>query len=74
MVVVSDVGDMVELEEVLVVVVGEMSNPISFNKSLGAKSGVVCNCGRVDGGGGGGGGGGSGGGMFSFFLCFLCFF
>ena len=60
---IHDGGDTVELEEVEVV--GEMSNPISFNNSLGAKAGVVCNCGRGDGGGGG---------MFSFFLCFLCFF
>ena len=58
---VTVVGDTVELEEVEVV--GEMSNPISFNNSLGAKAGVVCNCGRFD-----------GSGMFSFFLCFLCFF
>ena len=58
---VTVVGDTVELEEEFV---GEMSNPISFSNSLGLKSEVVCNCGRVEGGGA----------MFSFFLCFLCFF
>ena len=60
---VTVVGDTVELEEECV---REMSNPISFSNSLGLKSEVVCNCGRVEGGGGGA--------MFSFFLCFLCFF
>ena len=57
------VGDTAEVEEL----VGEISNPISFSNSLGLKSEVVCNCGRVE-------GGGSDGGAIVSFFCFLCFF
>ena len=57
------VGDTAEVEEL----VGEISNPISFSNSLGLKSEVVCNCGRVE-------GGGSDGGAIVSFFCFLSFF
>lgn len=53
-----------EADDPLEEVVGEISNPISFNNSLGAKSEVVCSgckgcCGTCS---------------FLSFLCFLCFF
>ena len=58
------VGDTAEVEEL----VGEISNPISFSNSLGLKSDVVCNCGRVE------GGGSDGGAIVSFFCFFVLFF
>ena len=58
---VIDVGEPDEREEEEAV--GETSNPISFNKSLGVKAGVVCSYCRV-----------YGSCSFLSFLCFLCLF